>query len=47
MTNYKNHIFNGFKNDLWTYLKSISKPILIYGMGNGADKIIGYFEKYN
>ena len=46
MTNYKNHIFNGFKNDLWTYLKSISKPILIYGMGNGADKIIGYFEKY-
>lgn len=26
--------------DLWTYLKTVNKPILLYGMGNGADKII-------
>ena len=47
MINYKNHIFNDFRKDLWTHLKETSKPILIYGMGNGADKIIGYFEKYD
>lgn len=46
MINYKKHIFDSFNTDLWTHLKSSSKPILIYGMGNGADKIIGYFEKY-
>ena len=27
-------------NDLWTYLASSSKPIVMYGMGNGADKIL-------
>lgn len=26
--------------DLWTYLKSTPKPIVLYGMGNGADKIL-------
>lgn len=46
MINYKNHIFDTFKNDIWTNLSQAKKPILIYGMGNGADKIIGYFEKY-
>ncbi len=25
--------------DLWTYLQTAKKPILLYGMGNGADKI--------
>ncbi len=28
------------KQDLWTYLVSSNKPIVIYGMGNGADKVI-------
>ena len=28
------------KIDLWTYLKNTDKPIVMYGMGNGADKII-------
>ena len=46
MINYKKHIFSDFNCDIWTYLKNTNKPILIYGMGNGADKIIGYFEKY-
>lgn len=32
------------KNDLWNYLKSTSKPIVLYGMGNGADKIIRVLE---
>ena len=34
------------KVDLWTYLKSADKPILMYGMGNGADKILNVCEKY-
>lgn len=46
MTNYKNKIFDTFDCDLWTHLKNSEKPILIYGMGNGADKIISYFEEY-
>ena len=28
------------KQDLWMHLKSTDKPILMYGMGNGADKIL-------
>ncbi|MCQ2440947.1 MAG: FkbM family methyltransferase [Clostridia bacterium] len=34
------------KNDLWTYLKTAKKPIVLYGMGNGADKIIAELEKH-
>lgn len=26
--------------DIWTYLKTVDKPIFLYGTGNGADKII-------
>ena len=46
MTNYKNKIFDTFRCDLWSHLANTNKPILIYGMGNGADKIISYFEEY-
>ncbi len=28
------------KKDLWQYLETAEKPIVLYGMGNGADKII-------
>ena len=31
--------------DLWEYLKETSKPILIYGTGNGADKILDLFNE--
>ena len=31
-------------NDLWKYLKDCKKPIVLYGMGNGADKIISVLE---
>ena len=47
MNNFKKHIFNSFSSDLWDYLKSTSKPILIYGMGNGADKIINTLNDYS
>ncbi len=30
--------------DLWTYLKEAGRPIIMYGMGNGADKIISVLE---
>ena len=46
MINYKNIIFDEFDSDIWHTLKNSNLPILIYGMGNGADKIISVFEKY-
>ncbi|MBQ8545916.1 MAG: FkbM family methyltransferase [Clostridia bacterium] len=46
MINYKKFIFNDFDSDVWTTLSRSKLPILIYGMGNGADKIINVFEKY-
>lgn len=33
------------KQDLWGYLQTVKKPIVMYGMGNGADKIIERFDK--
>ena len=32
--------------DLWNYLKETEKPIVLYGMGNGADLIISASKKY-
>ena len=34
------------KNDLWQYLSSADKKIVMYGMGNGADKILAICERY-
>ena len=34
------------EKELWKYLKETDKPILLYGMGNGADKIINVLESY-
>lgn len=34
------------KINIWDYLAKSEKPIVIYGMGNGADKIIDTLEKY-
>ncbi len=31
--------------DLWTYLKEQSRPLVIYGTGDGADKIIDELER--
>ena len=33
------------KKDLWQYLSESKKPIVMYGMGNGADKILSVCEK--
>lgn len=35
------------KADLWDVLSCESRPIVVYGMGNGADKLIKRFEKYS
>ena len=32
------------KKDLWQYLAEVGKPIVMYGMGNGADKILAVCE---
>lgn len=31
--------------DLWKYLKQSNKPIVLYGMGNGADRILDVLEQ--
>ena len=33
--------------DMWDRLSKEVRPIVVYGMGNGADKLIRRFEKYN
>ena len=33
------------KKDLWQYLRESEKPVVMYGMGNGADKILEVCEK--
>ncbi len=38
--------YSEFNCDMWHYLASQSKPIVMYGMGNGADKILTVFEKF-
>ena len=31
--------------DIWNYLKNAQKPIVLYGTGDGADKIISVCDK--
>ncbi len=33
------------ERELWSYLKTAPKPIVLYGMGNGADKIIAVLNE--
>lgn len=33
------------ETELWQYLKTATKPIVLYGMGNGADKIINVLNE--
>ena len=33
------------ETEIWEYLKTAKKPIVLYGMGNGADKIIKVLEE--
>jgi len=34
-----------YEQELWQYLKNTHKPIVLYGMGNGADKIINVLKE--
>ena len=38
---------NIIERDIWSCLKNSGKNIIIYGMGNGADKIINELERLN
>jgi len=40
-------MYNNGMKDLWSILKETKKPILLYGMGDGADKIISVLQKYD
>lgn len=33
--------------NVWEYLKNTDRPIILYGMGNGADKVLALFDRYN
>ena len=33
-------------SDLWSYLSSTEKTVVLYGMGNGADKILAVCDRY-
>ncbi len=35
------------ESDMWDELSHESRPVMVYGMGNGADKLFDRFEKYN
>lgn len=35
------------ETSVWQKLKHSGKPIVLYGMGDGADKVLNAFEKYN
>lgn len=35
------------ESDLWDELAKEQRPIVVYGMGNGADKLIKRFERYS
>ncbi len=43
--NYKLPIYP-CKEDMWDALKKESRPIVVYGMGNGADKLLRRFDQY-
>ncbi len=41
-----NFLDNLVKTDLWAHLSATDKKIVMYGMGNGADKILAVCERY-
>ena len=46
--NNNNYILPAYpcQSDVWDTLSQEKRPIVVYGMGNGADKLIRRFEKY-
>lgn len=43
-----NNLHNIFENtkNVWNILKDCEKPVVLYGMGDGADKVLKAFEHY-
>ena len=41
-------MFDFFKNErsVWQTLRDCGKPVVLYGMGDGADKVLAAFERY-
>ena len=35
-----------FEFDVWKYLQNTHRPIVVYGMGNGADKLLSRLDSY-
>ena len=35
-----------YLEDVWDKIKNETRPIIVYGMGNGADKLFSRFEEY-
>ena len=46
-TNYQSFPKYPCDADVWDILAAESRPIVVYGMGNGADKLLSRFEAYN
>ena len=40
-------MLNIYETDVWNYLADSKKPIVIYGMGNGTEKIISILKEYD
>ena len=34
------------KTSVWEHFKSCGKPVALYGMGDGADKVLDAFERF-
>ena len=39
------NIFNNLTS-VWKHLKTDTKPVVLYGMGDGADKVLNAFEHF-
>ena len=35
-----------FDSDVWKHLQNTDKPVIVYGMGNGADKLLSRLDSY-
>ena len=44
--NFKSQLENYPYSDLWDHLRSTKKTVVMYGMGNGADKILAVADRF-
>ena len=45
---YNNYILPAYpcREDMWDIIKKEKRPIVVYGMGNGADKLLAHLSLY-